>query len=295
MKGIFVKVLKKGTVFTIALSMSVLASFPAYADEVQKDTTIIVENVQEGTAAADIVSQLKVSEEVVQPSYDKNALSEKEQKILEEFNNFLNSEKKIQSSAVTISDIEAFADYAVNRGLIQDTPIERAGITKAIVRGSMYVVATGGEVVGYDLSAALLRHSLDDSPSEYTINRGSKFSNQVKDSTAHKNLINNVKNILKNHTGTSYSQTGSVVMNNTTDLALALNKVSYILGAEKVGGTWNIYVRYHDVYDFEYQKWGNISGLGSAAKTALNNYGNLAQSIGAVVPYDIAIYTLDTY
>lgn len=177
--------------------------------------------------------------------------------------------------------------------MIDDTYEAQATATKAVVRASMAAVVAGGSALGLYLSSQMLTHSLQDSPSNLTFNRGTVRSNQIKDSPAHKNLITTVKNRLRTQSGKLYSQTGSLTFSSPLDLNLSINKASYTLGAEKIGLRWDIYVRYHDTYNFEYQKWSSITNLPANAKTALNNYGALAQSIGAVVPYKVTIYTLD--
>lgn len=84
-------------------------------------------------------------------------------------------------------------------------------------------------------------------------------------------------------------------MNSTNDLKLAYNKVSYKVTANKKSGTWNIKIVFSDTYDFKYASWGEYSGLGSADITIINNYGATAQSVGAVVPYNIDITVTSTY
>ena len=253
---------------------------------------VTVESVVSGEDAKNIVFDLKsssVNSDSMPENTPEHLSSIKEQFIVREFETFLESKNLNLNEGFTPENVQEFLDYAVETGIIKD----RDASLKDIVRASMLLVSAGGSMVGLTLSSFLLTHSCQDSPPDYTGNRGSTLSNIVKNSSEHKDLMTVVKFHLGGETGQYYSLTGSMTLKSTSDLNLALNKVSFILGAEKIGTRWDIYVRYYDVYNFEYLKWSKITNLPQNAKTALNNYGHLAQSIGAVVPYSITIYTLD--
>ena len=75
---------------------------------------------------------------------------------------------------------------------------------------------------------------------------------------------------------------------------MAYNKVSYKVVGKKVNGKWNLTITFSDRYDFETQAWKN-SMTDNAAVTIMNNYAAYAQSIGAIVPYDVKVTVTKTY
>lgn len=227
-------------------------------------------------------------------------------KLQKEFQKFIDDKKKngytcTECSYVpTIQEIQEFVDYAADTGIIENSEIEKSSITKSLVRASLKVVVAAGETAGYRLAAHFLDHSLQDSPSDVIYNNGSWQSNLVRNGTAYKNLISKVRSDLSSAPYsypwiTSYSTLGSMVLNNPTDLFLALNKVNYKVNAKKTNGTWDIQIMIEDKYDFEYQDWMNAPGFYGEAATILNNYGAYAESIGAIVPYNILIETKELY
>ena len=91
------------------------------------------------------------------------------------------------------------------------------------------------------------------------------------------------------------SKTSSTILNSTSDLKMAYNKVSYKVSATKKSGKWTINVVFSDTYDFDYISWKEYSGLGGTIVAIVNNYGATAQSVGAVVPYNIKVTVSSTY
>ena|GEM_PF-3688749 len=291
------KMRKKVISFLISGSL-LLSSVPISAMESANiySQGFTVDSVLVGEDARDILTDLKNNGNQQEFSLERqssNGLTIEEQRIMQAFDTYINTVNRSQvGKNSSEADIQAFVEYAVANGIIEDTPINRTIVAIISARVHMGIVATAGGVLGFKMAEAFLNHSLQDNPSTYTVNRDTTYSNQVKNSTAHANLIASVGNMLNTYSGTIYTQTGSVALNSTTDLHLALNLASYILGAEKVGSSWNIYVRYYDVYDFAPGDWSKLS-LSGAAIAALNQAGYSAMSIGAVVPYGIEIYTLN--
>lgn len=89
-------------------------------------------------------------------------------------------------------------------------------------------------------------------------------------------------------------ESGSTTLNSTEDLHLAYNKISYTIYGTKTNNVWTMRVVFNDTYDFEKAPWKNAM-TSSAAVTAINNYAAYAQSLGAIVPYDIKVTVATTF
>ena len=216
--------------------------------------------------------------------------------IIEEFEVYL--QDSYSSKYVVQNNVNEFVEYAVSKGLIQNTleaRVELEGITKAYVRLQFKIVVTGGKLAGFDLAAECLDHSLQDEPSNVTYDAGSWQSDKVKDADAYKALISDVEKELKDYTENHYTKRGDITLSSPEDVFLALNKVSYSLSAAKENGKWKVWVGIRDTYNFESQSWEQYGdNIGSDAVTVLNNYADYAESIGAINEYNITIYTEDS-
>ena len=84
------------------------------------------------------------------------------------------------------------------------------------------------------------------------------------------------------------------VLNSTTDLHLAYNNVNYSATGVKSNGTWTLTITFTDTYDFDAQSWKNAM-TDNALVTILNNYAAYAQSIGAIVPYNVTVTVQTTF
>lgn len=205
------------------------------------------------------------------------------------YNQFLEHYKNVNFNSDD-ENIDAFIEYAIAVGAIEDTPQARDALSVLTYRKEMRTVVAGGRAAGYTTSAELLEHSLQDKPSNKTYKAGSRVSNQIKNSSEYKKELDKIRNTLKSVSGTSKSINGSMALTSTTDLHLAFHAVSYTANCKKVSGKWNITVTVTDRYDFAYQKWGSYGkGLSNAAKVALNNYGYNAQKVGAIKNYNVSI------
>lgn len=63
--------------------------------------------------------------------------------------------------------------------------------------------------------------------------------------------------------------------------------MDYIYTAKKSGGKWKILIAFTDIYNYEmwgWRKYGN-----SAMVAVINNYGVAAQSLGAIVPFNVTV------
>jgi len=188
----------------------------------------------------------------------------------------------------SVEFLEEFADEAVRKGIIDDTPVQRAAITKALLRASMQVVADCGNAMGYTTAAALLSHSLQDNPSNLSYGYTSSYATQIQYSSECNSIVNSVKSYVRGRNISYYSLSSSTTLNSTTDLFLSYNKVNYEVTARRVGKRWNLTIVFTDRYDFEIQAWSN-SMTDNNAVTIMNNYAAMAQSMGAIVPYNISV------
>lgn len=197
----------------------------------------------------------------------------------------------------TKQTIENFIDYAIEEGIIEDTPVQRAAVTKALVRADLRALAKIGDDLGYTTASACLLHSLQDNPTNVSITSSDPIAAQVKKSTEIKKIISDYKAYVRSNRVSLYSTSGSVTLNSTRDLHLAFNKVSYqASGTRNSKGVWTVTITVNDTYDFEHINWKNaLSGYSSAGVALINNYAAYGQSIKAVVPYKIKITMKTTF
>jgi hypothetical protein len=190
------------------------------------------------------------------------------------------------------AQLDHFVQYAVQKGIIQNTPQAKEALSKAFLR-SQFVIAAGiGKTAGFNTAAILLAHSLQDNPSNLTYQKGSDVSNQIQNSSEFKKIISNLKNYVRGKKLGRYFGEGSTTLNSTTDLHLAFNKISYVFDANKSNGKWTVDIRFKDKYDFDKIAW---KAAGNKVVTIINNYAVAAQSVGAIVPYDVTINTQGTF
>ena len=233
----------------------------------------------------------KENENIVQmnvPYDETTGLTDDE--VLKYYNQYLASQPSTisEESCPSAKTLNEFAQYAVDNKIIEDTPIQRGAITKAVVRAEFKVVVAGGNAAGYTTAAALLDHSLQDAPSNLSFSSGSTYSTQILNSSECKKIISDFKSAVKGKNLSGRTASGSTTLNSTTDLHLAYNKVSYTASGRNTNGKWTLTIKFKDTYDFESQAWKNAM-TDNLAVTALNNYAAYAQSIGAIVPYNVEV------
>lgn len=193
-----------------------------------------------------------------------------------------------------VAALEGFTQYAVEEGIIEDTVEQRAAITKAVVRAEFKLVVAGGNVLGYTAAATLLNHSLQDNPSNLSYVSTTDMAKQIAGSTECTTIVNQFKSDV---TGTNYvrkTNSGTTTLNSTTDLHLAYNNVNYSATGVKSNGKWTLTITFTDTYDFDAQSWKNAM-TDNALVTILNNYAAYAQSIGAIVPYNVTVTVQTTF
>lgn len=163
----------------------------------------------------------------------------------------------------------------------------------AFLRAQFNIIANTCNVIGLDMAAECLRHSLNNSPSDLSYGPNSSFSKSILDSTECAGIISTAINKARsaNFNVVGYYYSGTATLNSTTDLHLSLNKVKYSVSLtrnSRGSRLWTVKIVFKDVYDFNKQDWANDM-TNSTIVTIVNNYAAIAQKEGAIVPYDIEV------
>ncbi|MBQ4649757.1 MAG: hypothetical protein IJB73_03540 [Firmicutes bacterium] len=168
--------------------------------------------------------------------------------------------------------------------------------SKYTIRNNMAIVVAGGRLVGYDMAADFLEHSLTDNPTDLYYGAGSEYSIKVKESDSYRNVIEEFKSIVENTDVSPVTYPNeSTTLNSTKDLFLAINRAEYSITGQKTANVWNLTIVFKDTYNFEYANWAEYSDLTGNAAVALNNYGSFAEDEGAIVAYDVYITVTDFF
>lgn len=219
-----------------------------------------------------------------------------DEEALELFNDYLSSlpETYSETAPSSAEHLDDFVEYAVEEGIIEDTPVQRAAITKAVVRAQFKIVASAGKALGFKTAGTFLNHSLQDKPSNLSYGSSTSYASQISKSSECKKIVNSFKSYVKGKKLTARRTSGSTTLNSTTDLHLAYNKVSYVASGTKKNGTWTLTITFSDTYDFEKQAWKNAM-TNNPAVTILNNYAAYAQSLKAIVPFKVKVTVKTTF
>ena len=122
-----------------SISATVFADFPYEADEL-----FMSEDIQDG----DYVQITAGDEGIYEPSseYDE-VIGMTDNEVRNLYDEFLADRPEVVSEDQEMSQevLDEFAQYAVERGAIEDTAVQKAAITKALVRSEFKVVVTGGK------------------------------------------------------------------------------------------------------------------------------------------------------
>lgn len=206
-------------------------------------------------------------------------------------NSSLSEKQSEKASKVLIDD---FVNYTVNRGMISNTIEAKSALSKDVMRGLMTTVAETGIQHGYVMAGAFLLNSLQDNPSNLSLSSGSDFSNEVKDSSEWRKIVSDYKSYVKGANLSGYGTMDSTAFNSNLDLLMALHAVDYYAHGSKSGNTWDLTIDFSDTYDFAPKDWKSAN-LGHDVAAIINNVGVYAQSVGAIVPYDISIETKTSF
>lgn len=278
-----------------SISTTVFADFPYEEDEqpMEQDELIMDADIQDG----DYVQITAGNEGLYEASSEYNeVIGMTDDEVLSLYDEFLATRPGVVSEDQEMSQevLEEFAQYAVEQGAIEDTAVQKAAITKALVRSEFKAVVAGGKAKGDTTAAALLDHSLQDHPSNLSYDEYTTYAKQIKQSTEFNTIVNNFRSYVTGRKLSQRMESGSTTLNSTEDLHLAYNKVSYVIYGTKKNNVWTMRVVFSDKYDFEKAPWKNAM-TSNAAVTAINNYAAYAQSLGAIVPYDIKVTVTTTF
>lgn len=278
-----------------SISTTVFADFPYEEDEqpMEQDELFMDADIQDG----DYVQITAGDEGIYEASSEYNeVIGMTDDEVLSLYDEFLATRPGVVSEDQEMSQevLEEFAQYAVEQGAIEDTAVQKAAITKALVRSEFKAVVAGGKAKGDTTAAALLDHSLQDHPSNLSYDEYTTYAKQIKQSTEFNTIVNNFRSYVTGRKLAQRMESGSTTLNSTEDLHLAYNKVSYVIYGTKKNNVWTMRVVFSDKYDFEKAPWKNAM-TSNAAVTAINNYAAYAQSLGAIVPYDIKVTVTTTF
>lgn len=211
------------------------------------------------------------------------------------------SEYQVAKQSMNSEDMmTAYLDYLVTQGVIDNTDEAREIAENSIkqdlrddIHSAMLVAGAYGK---WPMASGFLSHSLNDAPPDLTYQSGSTYSNKVLNTIEMQGIISNVYRALSSTTGSYYTTSGSdkFESHGTTDSQdafLAIHYFNYSVSAIKnsATGKWSIRITLTDVYDYEIH-----SGYGNPWDT-INNTAAVAQSMGAIVPYNITINIQITY
>ncbi|AOK88498.1 hypothetical protein [Paenibacillus polymyxa] len=143
-----------------------------------------------------------------------------------------------------------------------------------------------------DITANLLKHSLDYKPGNLNFNEWSYEAQQVKKSKEHIAIVNAAVKKAKANKVKSFSYNGSEGLESNRDLYNAFHNMYYKINGDYVHGQWKITAIYYDVYNFEYnfkQMFTGDNKLGWAAA----NLTNLMESWGTLNEYTSYVTVTD--
>ena len=207
------------------------------------------------------------------------------------FESFLDSHTSVLSEHEVYSQetLDAFIEYAVSEGLIEDNAEQRAALSVETLRSQFAVVVSAGRAIGCDTAADLLEKSLQDVPGNFVKASTTGYAIQIYISEECQDLIRDFKEYVVDTNLSSRTTSGSITLNSTSDLFLAYNKVDYVLSGTKSNGKWNLTIKFTDVYDFDRIEWRDGVAGYSDAVAIINNYAVRAQEEGAIVPFNIMV------
>lgn len=251
--------------FSVVIAVCLIMMLPLKAS---------AESLSEDTALSGVGENTQLTDEEAYKLYEEYL--EKEHLQLQ-----VQSDKKSDS-------LERFVNYAVRENIIEDTPLQRDGLQKSVVRGAFKTVVAAGNAYGYKVAAFCLDHSLQDRPSNLSYGSSSDYALKIQHSTEYNKVLNDFMREARSSSKTNITKTGAVSFTSDNDLYLAFHSVDYVATGIKSNGRWTVLVTFTDRYNFEAQDWKN-NMTDYNAVTVINNYAAHAQNIGAIVPYNIKI------
>lgn len=137
---------------------------------------------------------------------------------------------------------------------------------------------------GYETSAWLLEHSLQDSPSDVYRDNNSRIAYLINNDSAYLRALDRA--IASSDNGKVIGYLDNIVFE-SGDLYYSIHKSTiYVDGYQKENGQWIIHATMTDTYDFtEIQSFMGSFGLGTLA----NDAAVISQTTGAINPYKITV------
>ena len=219
-----------------------------------------------------------------------------DQELEQSWEKYINISARRNTNMVSMQVVDGYVQYAVDKGMIPNTPQARASLGKAAIRTFFKTLANAGKVAGFKTAGNLLLHSLQNKPSNLFYSTNSTQAKQIKKSSECKKIVSTFKKYVSGKRLSQRFVSGSTTLCSTLDLKLAYNRVKYTVSGSKnkKTGVWTLNIVFSDRYDFEMQSWKNAMS-GNPAITGVNNMAALAQKAKAIVPYDVKVTVKTTF
>ena len=193
-------------------------------------------------------------------------------------------------------------NYKLNGRITQDTASVDSGNFSSTISDTIRKHRSfwweGAEVYlnntkGYFTSAWMLKHSLQDKPSDITRDNTSRIAQLINDDPAYLRALDDKIA----HARAGYiDDVISVSFENTKDLYYSIHKADiHIKGRRDYYGKWSISATLSDTYDFteitthmgdKWYEFSKAAGLGTIA----NDAAYFSQQMGAINPYKVTVY-----
>lgn len=143
------------------------------------------------------------------------------------------------------------------------------------------------KIGGYDVSASLLNHAIDEKPSDLYISDGF-IVKTIQDNETFKNKI---KELVKSVSSNNINIEDTIIFNGG-DLAASLHIMNLFINGEKINDKWILHIKLEDTYDFtdlkELHEYIDSKVSGFILSTA-NNAAMLSTSCNVLNVYNITI------
>lgn len=111
---------------------------------------------------------------------------------------------------------------------------------------------------------------------------------QISKSTECQTIVNQFKADAEANNLDKMTMSGSIALTSAKDLHLAYHNVNYTMTGVKNNGKWTGSIVFTDTYDFDAVTWKDAL-TDNLLVGIINNYAAYAESIGAIVPYNIQV------
>ena len=193
--------------------------------------------------------------------------------------------KMIQGAALAVKNVATVVKYKITNAI--------NSVVREVVRKAWDVVSGTLDYLGMDTSSEMLKHSLQDNPSDITYTTGSRIVEQVLNDPAFQQKVDSaIKKAKEGHV--NYHEDITFV---TTDLEGSIHGANIYITGELNNGTGTLNVLITDRYDFDpcadtyikSPKWfiftvgNNMAWYDQATNGAIQNY-----DVSIVFDYDVS-------